>query len=221
MAPEERPESRAEIMRGGSARVVENMEASLGIPTATSYRTIAVKLLEENRRFINEHLESGDRGKVSFTHIIAWAIVRALRSFPAINASFDVIDGEPHRRVKPAINLGIAVDSTRKDGTRTLLVPNIKNADKLHFQEFLQSYDSIINRVRKGVLVPEDFQDTTITLTNPGTVGTAYLGPASDEGPGRRDWHRKHRIPAGIPRLVTASSFESGTEQGDDDQLHL
>ena len=184
MAPEEKPEGRAEIMRGGSARVVENMEASLGIPTATSYRTIAVKLLEENRRFINEHLESGDRGKVSFTHIIAWAIVRALRSFPAINASFDVIEGEPHRRVNPAINLGIAVDSARKDGTRTLLVPNIKNADKMHFQEFMQSYDSIISRVRKGVLVPEDFQDTTITLTNPGTVGTAYSVPRLMKGQG-------------------------------------
>jgi 2-oxoglutarate decarboxylase len=169
--PAEKPDD-AELIRGGSLRIVENMEASLGIPTATSYRTIPVKLLEENRRIINDHLDAAGRGKVSFTHIIAWAIVRSLHDFPTINFSYEIINGEPYRRKRSEVNLGIAVDSVRKDGTRTLLVPNIKNADRMPFQEFLQAYDSIIDRVRKGMIVPTDFQGTTITLTNPGTVGT-------------------------------------------------
>src|SRR5262245_17370781 len=120
-------------LRGAGARIVENMEASLGVPTATSNRTIPVKLLEENRTIINEHLEAGRRGRISFTHIIAWAIVRAVRHFPSLNSSFEVVNGIPHRRVRRAINLGVAVDLERKDGTRSLLVPNIKNAESLSF----------------------------------------------------------------------------------------
>ena len=99
-----------EPIRGGNLRVVENMDVSLTIPTATSYRAIPVKLLEENRRIINEHLDVRGPAKVSFTHIICWAIVQALSAFPSINASYDLIDGLPHRRTKRYVNLGIAVD---------------------------------------------------------------------------------------------------------------
>jgi len=159
-------------IRGGSLRIVENMAESLSIPTATSYRTIPVKLLEENRRTINEHLEADNRTKVSFTHIIAWAIVRAVSEQPALNAAYEVIDGEPHRRNRKSVNLGVAVDIERKDGSHTLLVPNIKSVDKLTFCEFLQRYDETIARARKGTIDPSDFQGTTVTLTNPGTVGT-------------------------------------------------
>ncbi len=158
-------------IRGGMARVVENMESSLALPTATSYRTIPVKLLEENRRIIKDHMER-NRGKVSFTHLIAWAIVLSLREFPSLNSCYELVDGQPHRRLRRDINLGIAVDVERKDGTRTLLVPNIKNADSLTFPEFLQAYDETIRRVRSGAIDPADFQGTTVTLTNPGTVGT-------------------------------------------------
>ena len=122
------PASQDEVatLRGASARIVENMEASLTIPTATSYRAIPVKLLEENRQTINEHPATGNRGKVSYTHIIAWAIVQALKEFPALNSFFQFADGAAHRVTRHSINLGVAIDVERKDGTRSLLVPNIK-----------------------------------------------------------------------------------------------
>ncbi len=166
-----------EPIRGGNLRVVENMDASLSIPTATSYRTIPVKLLEENRRIINEHLDVRGQAKVSFTHTICWAVVQALSAFPSINASYGLIDGTPHRSTKRDINLGIAVDYTRKDGTRTLIVPNIKGVDKMSFAVFLSSYNAMMERIRKGAIESSDFQGTTITLSNPGTVGTYFSVP--------------------------------------------
>jgi multifunctional 2-oxoglutarate metabolism enzyme len=166
-----------EPMRGGSLRVAENMEASLQLPTATSYRVIPVKLLEENRRIINENSDLRGQGRVSFTHMIAWAIVRSLQDFPGINSHYEVIDGQPHRRTMREVNFGIAVDIARKDGTRSLLVPNMKGADKLSFREFVQSYNEVIERTRKGLITPADFQGTSITLTNPGTVGTVSSVP--------------------------------------------
>ena len=171
-------------LQGGNLRVIENMDASLSIPTATSYRSVPVKLLEENRRIINEHLESVDRGKVSFTHIISWAIVHALRHFPEINSSFAIIHDAPHLKKRRSVNLGIAVDFFRKDGTRTLVVPNIKKVDAMTFEEFLHAYDGTIERVRKGIITPSDFQDTTISLTNPGTVGTISSVPRLMKGQG-------------------------------------
>ena len=173
----------AEPIRGGNRRVAENMEASLAIPTATSYRTIPVKLLEENRRIINEHLDSSAL-KVSYTHIIAWAVVQALRSFPVINSSYELVDGIPNRISKRDVHFGIAVDHMRKDGTRTLVVPTIKGADKMSFKEFLGSYNAAIERIRKGAMNPADFQGTSITLTNPGTVGTYSSIPRLVKGQG-------------------------------------
>ncbi len=181
--PPEKPDG-AEPIVGGSLRIVENMEASLGIPTATSYRMIPVRLLEENRRIINEHLAATSGRKVSFTHLIAWAIIQALRDFPAINTSYVVVDGMPHKKTNREVNLGIAIDLARKDGSRTLLVPNIKSADKLSFGAFLQAYDTIIENSRKGMISPADFQGTTVTLTNPGTVGTYYSIPRLLAGQG-------------------------------------
>jgi 2-oxoglutarate dehydrogenase E1 component len=171
-------------LRGGSLRIVENMDASLAIPTATSYRAIPVKLLEENRRIINTHLEAANRGKISFTHLISWALLRALRHFPSLNSSYETVDGASHRRVPAAINLGIAVDVERKDGSRTLLVPNIKDAGSMSFQEFVRAYDETIARVRKGTVDTSDFQGTTLTLTNPGTVGTISSLPRLMKGQG-------------------------------------
>lgn len=181
--PPPRSES-IEPIQGGDLRVVENMEASLGIPTATSYRSISVKLLEENRRIINEYLESSGRGKASYTHLISWAIVKALRDFPEINYSFELADGTPHLRKKHTVNMGIAVDYVRKDGTRTLIVPNIKDVDKMSFPEFFHAYDALLERIRKGVILATDFQNTTVTLTNPGTVGTLYSVPRLMKGLG-------------------------------------
>ncbi|MBN1570955.1 MAG: multifunctional oxoglutarate decarboxylase/oxoglutarate dehydrogenase thiamine pyrophosphate-binding subunit/dihydrolipoyllysine-residue succinyltransferase subunit [Acidobacteria bacterium] len=174
----------AKPLHGGDLRVFENMEASLEIPTATSYRSISVKLLEENRRIINEYLEASGRGKVSFTHIIAWAIVQSIRDFPDLNSSLDLVDGSPYIRKKTAVNMGIAMDYIRKDGTRTLIVPNIKNVDKMSFPQFFQAYDTLIERMRKGSILSTDFQNTTITLSNPGTVGTLFSVPRLMKGQG-------------------------------------
>jgi 2-oxoglutarate decarboxylase len=171
-------------IRGSSLRVIENMQKSLEIPTATSYRTIPVKLLEENRRLINENLQTQNDTKVSFTHLIGWAIVSSLRDFPTINSSLEVVDGELHRRNNREVNLGIAVDSTRRDGTRTLLVPTIKRAESMRFREFMQKYNDLVSRIREGAIRPEDFKDATITLTNPGTVGTYLSLPRLLKGQG-------------------------------------
>src|ERR1700730_9780169 len=160
-------ETRGEAIpiRGGARKIVENMEASLSVPTATSQRRIPVKLLDENRRIINKHLEENDGGKASYTHLIAWSILRALAEFPQLNDGFGQINNEPMRLRRDSVNLGVAIDLAKKDGTRTLLVPNIKNASKLRFAEFLAAYDDVVKRAREGKLQIADFQGTTISLT--------------------------------------------------------
>jgi 2-oxoglutarate decarboxylase len=176
-APAGAEEIEAVPIRGAALKIVENMEASLSVPTATSQRRIPVKLLDENRRIINKHLQENDRGKASYTHLIAWALLRALEEFPQLNDGYGVVDETPVRLRRPNINLGIAIDMTKKDGTRTLLVPNIKNANRLRFSEFLQAYDDVVKRAREGTLQIADFQGTTISLTNPGTIGTVSSTP--------------------------------------------
>src|SRR6185295_18223216 len=119
-----------------------------------------------------KHLQENDRGKASYTHLIAWALLRALDQFPQLNDGFALVDGTPSRATRSGVNLGIAIDLTKKAGTRTLLVPNIKNANQLRFSQFLQAYDDVVKRAREGKLQIDDFQGTTISLTNPGTIGT-------------------------------------------------
>src|SRR5882724_11585533 len=178
-APTTASETRAEAtpIRGAALKIVENMEASLSVPTATSQRRIPVKLVDENRRIINRHLEENDRGKASYTHLIAYAILRAIDEFPQLNDGFEVIDNQPSRVRRESVNLGIAIDLEKKDGTRTLLVPNIKQANKLSFSEFLKAYDDVVTRARAGKLQVSDFQGTTLSLTNPGTIGTVASTP--------------------------------------------
>jgi 2-oxoglutarate dehydrogenase E1 component len=164
-------------IRGPALKIVENMEASLAVPTATSQRRIPVKLLDENRRIINRHLEERGRHKASYTHLIAYALLRALEKFPQMNDAFEVADDQPMRVKREAVNLGIAIDLEKKDGTRSLLVPNIKNANRLKFSDFLSAYDDVVSRARGGKLQIPDFQGTTISLTNPGTIGTVASTP--------------------------------------------
>ncbi len=164
-------------IRGAALKIVENMDASLAVPTATSQRRIPVKLLDENRRMINQYLQENDRGKVSYTHLIAWALLRALDEFPQLNDGYEVVEGAPARVRRAQINLGVAIDLTKKGGTRTLLVPNIKDAGKLRFSQFLEAYDDVVKRARDGKLQIPDFQGTTISLTNPGTIGTVASTP--------------------------------------------
>ena len=178
------PVEEAEVLRGAAARTVVNMEASLGVPTATSVRTVPAKLLEVNRQILNNHLGRTGRGKVSFTHLIAFAVVRAQRDFPGLNASYDEVDGQPTITRHAHVNLGLAVDVTRKDGTRTLLVPNIKTADQLDFAQFWSRYEDLIAKVRAGKLSPDDFTATTATITNPGMIGTVHSVPRLMAGQG-------------------------------------
>jgi len=171
-------------LRGIAGKIAENMGASVVIPLATSQRTIAVKVMDENRRILNQHRTLISRSKVSYTHIIGWAIVKALGKVPGINNAFAEKDGQPYRVMRPEINLGIAVDVAGKDGARSLLVPNIKNAGSLTFAKFLAAFDDLVARARVGKLTPNDFQGTTLSLTNPGTVGTMSSNPRLMMGQG-------------------------------------
>ena len=176
-------EGTVEPLRGVASRIVDNMEASLAVPTATSARTIPVKLLEENRRQLNLYLAAAGRGKLSFTHLIGWALVRALRAHPALNAAFARVGNEPARRQPARINLGIAIDVERR-GQRQLVVPCIKGADALTFVAFLAAYEDLVARSRKAKLDVADFAGTTVTLTNPGMIGTTLSVPRLMEGQG-------------------------------------
>lgn len=171
-------------IRGPALKIVENMDASLAVPTATSVRQVQIKLLDENRRWINRHLESQGKGKVSYTHFIAWAILKALARFPQMNDGYQEADGGSFRVKHPDVNLGVAVDVQKKDGSRTLLVPNIKAADKMTFWQFVQAYQDVVIRARDGKLQVSDFQGTTISLTNPGTIGTTASSPRLMSGQG-------------------------------------
>ncbi len=172
------------ILRGAAARTVSNMDSSLAVPTATSVRSVPVKLLIDNRVVINNHLARARGGKVSFTHIIGFALVRALRQMPEMNYGFEVVDGKPNL-IKPRhINLGLAIDVQKEDGTRQLLVPSIKGADDKSFAQFWSAYEDVVRRTRDNKLSIEDFQGTTITLTNPGTIGTNHSVPRLMSGQG-------------------------------------
>ena len=171
-------------LRGAAARIAENMAASLSIPVATSQRQIPVRVVEENRNIINKQRALQGKGKLSFTHIIAWAIVRALKSHPSLNYAFAENEGQPFRVVRNNVNIGLAVDVLGKDGSRSLMVPNIKNADGMSFAQFVEAYDEIVARARTNKLQVADFQGTTISLTNPGTVGTFASVPRLMPGQG-------------------------------------
>ncbi|MFF7209930.1 multifunctional oxoglutarate decarboxylase/oxoglutarate dehydrogenase thiamine pyrophosphate-binding subunit/dihydrolipoyllysine-residue succinyltransferase subunit [Streptomyces sp. NPDC008238] len=164
-------------LRGPSAAVAKNMHASLELPTATSVRAIPVKLLFDNRIVINNHLKRARGGKVSFTHIIGYAMVQALKIMPAMNWSFAEKDGKP-TLVKPDhINLGLAIDLVKPNGDRQLVVAAIKKAETLNFFEFWQAYEDIVRRARVGKLTMDDFSGVTVSLTNPGGIGTVHSVP--------------------------------------------
>lgn len=167
----------AKALTGVSKVIVENMDESLTVPTATSVRNIPVKLLEENRKVINENLASGALGKVSFTHLIGWAIIKATKAYPSMNNGYGVVDGKPSRLESESINLGIAIDIEKKDGSRNLLVPNLKAVNEDSFWDFFKKFNETITKARTGKLTLDDFQGTTISLTNPGTIGTIASTP--------------------------------------------
>ena len=172
------------VLRGPAARVVANMDASLSVPTATSVRAVPAKLLIENRTLINQNLARGRGGKVSFTHLIGFAVVQALKALPDMNASFAVVDGKPTMTRHAAVNLGLAIDLPKPDGTRQLLVPSIKGSESMDFATFWTTYEDLVRRARGGALGVDDFAGTTISLTNPGTIGTVHSVPRLMQGQG-------------------------------------
>ncbi|WP_256641656.1 multifunctional oxoglutarate decarboxylase/oxoglutarate dehydrogenase thiamine pyrophosphate-binding subunit/dihydrolipoyllysine-residue succinyltransferase subunit [Streptomyces murinus] len=164
-------------LRGPAAAVAKNMDASLEMPTATSVRAVPVKLLFDNRIVINNHLKRARGGKISFTHLIGYAMVQAIKAMPAMNHSFVVKDGKP-TLVKPAhVNLGLAIDLVKPNGDRQLVVAAIKKAETLNFFEFWQAYEDIVRRAREGKLTMDDFTGVTVSLTNPGGLGTVHSVP--------------------------------------------
>lgn len=174
-----------EPLSGIRERIAQNMTQSIGIPTATSVRSIPIKVLEENRLVINEFLARRRQRKLSYTHIIAWAIIRALRKFPQLN---DTVvrgkDGRFYRHRRSTVNLGLAVDTTRADGTRVLVVPTIKAANQLTVTDFIACYDELIEKARSNKLTVEELTGATFTLTNPGMIGTVMSMPRLMEGQG-------------------------------------
>ncbi len=193
-----------EPLRGVAARVVQSMEGSLSVPTATSVRVVPAKLMIDNRTVINNHLKRGRGGKVSFTHIIGYAMIKALRAMPEMNNFFTDLDGKPAIGHPEHINLGIAIDLAKPDGARQLLVPSIKGCEALDFAQFWSAYEDIVRKARAGTLTVEDFAGTTISLTNPGTIGTVHSVPRLVQGQG---------LILGVGSLDYPAEFHGANEQ--------
>ena len=201
-------EEPGEPIRGVAARIAANMEASLSVPTATSFREVPAKLLEVNRKVLNNHLGRVRGGKVSFTHLIGYAVVRALsETVPALNNSyFEGADGKPRLVRNPHVNLGIAVDQQKDDGSRSLIVPVIKAAETLDFAGFVEEYEALIRKVRDNKLTVDDMTGATVSLTNVGTLGTVQSvprlmpGQGAIIGVGRIDYPTEYQ--AADPRIL-------------------
>jgi 2-oxoglutarate decarboxylase len=239
--PPDKPDSKApaddgtevHALRGASAAVVKNMSASLEVPTATSVRAIPAKLMIDNRTVINNHLKRARGGKVSFTHLLGFAMVQAITKFPNMNRHFAEIDGKPHAVTPAHINLGLAIDLPGKDGKRSLVVAALKGCEKMRFGQFIAGYEDIVRRARDGKLTTEDFSGVTISLTNPGTIGTVHSVPRLMAGQGAIIGVGAMEYPAefqgasdgrlaelGIGKLVTLTStydhrIIQGAESGD------
>ncbi len=181
----EAPRGQAIPLKGPAARLVQNMTESLSVPTATSYREIAVGALEQARADFNTALRgAGRKEKASFTHFIAWALVQAIRRHPVMGHTLAMREGAPHRVVPDGVHLGLAVDVERKDGSRGLVVPVVKHADRMSYAEFHAEYDRLVEKARTNRLLPDDFAGGTVTLTNPGGIGTVASVPRLMAGQG-------------------------------------
>ena len=222
-----------QVLRGAAAAVVKNMSSSLEVPTATSVRAIPAKLMIDNRIVINNHLKRTRGGKISFTHLIGYAMVQAVKKFPNMNRHFAEVDGKPNAVTPAHVNLGLAIDLQGKEGNRQLVVAAIKGCETMPFGQFIAGYEDIVRRARDGKLTAEDFSGVTISLTNPGTIGTvhsvprlmrgqgAILGVGAMEYPAEFQGASEERISElGVGKLVTFTStydhrIIQGAESGD------
>jgi len=196
--------AKVEPLRGVAARVVQSMEGSLSVPTATSVRVVPAKLLIDNRTVINNHLKRGRGGKVSFTHLIGYAMIKAIRAMPEMNSFYTQLDGKPAIGHPEHVNLGIAIDLAKADGSRQLLVPSIKGCENLDFAQFWSAYEEMVHKARGGTLTVEDFAGTTLSLTNPGTIGTVHSVPRLVAGQG---------LILGVGSLDYPAEFHGANEQ--------
>ncbi|WP_024874820.1 multifunctional oxoglutarate decarboxylase/oxoglutarate dehydrogenase thiamine pyrophosphate-binding subunit/dihydrolipoyllysine-residue succinyltransferase subunit [Saccharomonospora piscinae] len=171
-------------LRGAAAAIAKNMDASLSVPTATSVRAVPAKLMADNRIVINNHLKRTRGGKISYTHLIGYAMIRALREFPNINRHYALVDGKANAVTPEHVNLGLAIDMKGKDGQRTLVVASIKNCENMTFLQFWQAYEDMVRKARNNKLTADDFAGTTISLTNPGGIGTNHSVPRLQAGQG-------------------------------------
>ncbi|GAB2991778.1 multifunctional oxoglutarate decarboxylase/oxoglutarate dehydrogenase thiamine pyrophosphate-binding subunit/dihydrolipoyllysine-residue succinyltransferase subunit [Nocardioides montaniterrae] len=169
-------------LRGIPAATAKNMDISLSVPTATSVRNIPVKLLWDNRIVINSHLKRARGGKVSFTHLIGYAIVRAIKSMPEMNNTYAEIDGKPTMVTPPHVNLGLAIDQQKPDGTRQLVAPSIKACESMDFAQFWTAYEEIVRKAKDNKLTMDDYTGTTVSLTNVGGIGTNNSVPRLMQG---------------------------------------
>jgi 2-oxoglutarate decarboxylase len=184
VAPDRDEDGELELLSGIAGRIASNMEASLEMPTATSVRTLPCKVLTENRLILNQHMKVRALGKASFTHVIAFALARALGEQKRMIAAHVQKDGRGHRRIPSQVNLGLAIDVPGPKGGRMLVVPSIKGADGMTFAEFYKAYQDVVRRGRDGELGTADYKGTNVTLTNPGGFGTEMSVPRLMKGQG-------------------------------------
>jgi len=213
------PEPGSRVLKGMFKAIAKNMDESLEIPTATTVRDIPVKLMWENRAMINDHLKRTRGGKISFTHILGYALVKAVQIHPDMNVRYEIQDGKPTVVQPEHVNLGLAIDLPQKDGSRALVVAAIKEAENKSFAEFIDAYQDIVDRSRKNKLTMDDFSGVTINLTNPGGIGTRHSiarltkGSGSIIGVGSMDYPAEFAgtsadrlADLGVGRLVTLTS---------------
>ena len=213
------PEPGSRVLKGMFKAIAKNMDESLEIPTATTVRDIPVKLMWENRAMINDHLKRTRGGKISFTHILGYALVKAVQIHPDMNVRYEIQDGKPTVVQPEHVNLGLAIDLPQKDGSRALVVAAIKEAENKTFAEFIDAYQDIVDRSRKNKLTMDDFSGVTINLTNPGGIGTRHSiarltkGSGSIIGVGSMDYPAEFAgtsadrlADLGVGRLVTLTS---------------
>ncbi len=209
-------------LRGPAAALAGYMDESLSIPTATSFRTLGVGVLDAQRRGINADLKGAGRDeKLSFTHLVAWALVRAAQAQPAMGTGYGVVDGSPHKLVRETVNLGLAVDVERKDGSRSLLVPVVRDAAGLGFRGFRDAYDDLVRRTRAGQVKPDELRGATISLTNPGGLGTVASVPRLMPGQGTIVATGAIGLPPGLAGGRRQGAGGARRREGHDRDQHL
>ena len=219
VAPKAAPAGASPIT-GPAARLVANMTESLTVPTATSFRDISANTLDSRRKALNAQLAASGK-KISFTHLIGYAIVLAARKFPVMTHAFQEIDGKPHRVDPGGIGLGLAVDVEKKDGTRALVVPVIKHAESMDFGAFHAAYEALVDKARTNRLMPDDFAGGTIQLTNPGTLGTVASVPRLMKGQGSIIATGTIRDVAGSKVITITSTYDHRIIQGAESGMFL